>query len=397
MDIGLLYSHLSERGGVENVILKQAELLRSRGHNARCYFAYLERNVLRSDACDYVDSYFRGLLPNNKTTRIVLSLPLAPLTYRNLKDIEILICHGYGPAPWIGYVQKMMRKIKYVSYIHFLPRMFYLGSEETKLWRYDSTRNLVYWISRFSDPLVKRTDMLGVSNSDHIMVNSLFMKRRVKRVYGLDSTVCYPPVETSIFRKLKHAEIRYIQSESEHPMIFSSGRIVPIKRWDLLIRVLPHIKRVYPNVSLAIAGDISPESQRYCYELMELSKSLGVDKNVQFLGFKSLEELVRLYNAADAYAYITPTEDFGLGPVEAMACGTPAVVWDDGAGPTETVINGKTGFRAKPYNLEDFAEKILSTFELDKESIGTYLHQHVESNFSSQNHLRILEEVLEDL
>jgi len=58
------------------------------------------------------------------------------------------------------------------------------------------------------------------------------------------------------------------------------------------------------------------------------------------------------------FAFPTPNEDFGLVPAEAMACGTPVVIWGDGAGPTEQVIDGVSGYYAKPYNLKDFANKI---------------------------------------
>jgi glycosyltransferase involved in cell wall biosynthesis len=83
-------------------------------------------------------------------------------------------------------------------------------------------------------------------------------------------------------------------------------------------------------------------------------------------------------------------EDFGLGPVEAMACGTPVVVWDDGAGPCETTATGFSGFRARPYDFEDFAEKTMKTFDVDKNSIGDRLHDYVKCRFSDELHLKTL-------
>ena len=64
------------------------------------------------------------------------------------------------------------------------------------------------------------------------------------------------------------------------------------------------------------------------------------------------------YGAAEVFAFPTPGEDFGLVPAESMACGTPVIVWGDGAGPTEQVIDGKTGYHAKPYDKNDFAAKM---------------------------------------
>ena len=71
-----------------------------------------------------------------------------------------------------------------------------------------------------------------------------------------------------------------------------------------------------------------------------------------------------------------PNFEFGLGSVESLACGTPAVVWGDGAAPTEQIINRINGFHARPYDLKDFAAK------LDKS---------IETDFKSKNRKEILE------
>jgi len=392
MSIGILYSHFTERGGAENVILKQVDMLHHIGYDVKCYFAYVDKKLVKpaSNPHCYVDDYFGNKIPHFKTARILMSLPLAPLAARKLANVSVLICHGYGPGPWIGYTQKMLRGVRYISYIHFLPRMFYSSPEETKLWRFDRTRNTVYLLSKISAPLVKKVDFLGVSNSDAVLVNSAFTGRRVKKVYGVDYEVCYPPVDTKVFKKLDEDETEHLRKSFGWPLIFSSGRLVAIKRWEWLIKTLAQVKRSFPSVKLAIAGEEPNGGEGYINELKGLAESLGVRENVDFLGFRPLEELVRLYNVADAYAYASPMEDFGLGPVEAMACGTPAVVWDDGGGPCETTIEGETGFRAKPYDVEDFAEKIMKAFAVDKQLVGDRLHQYVEDKYSSEKHLETL-------
>jgi glycosyltransferase involved in cell wall biosynthesis len=395
--IGILYSHYAERGGVENVMLMQAHMLNRLGYSTKCYFAYVDKSLIKltSNPRCYVDEYFSDSLPHLKTARILLSLPLAPLTSRKLASASVLICHGYGPASWIGYAQKKLRGIKYISYVHFLPRMFFLSSEEKRLWRFDSTRNMVYSFGRVSEPLIKRVDSLGVLNSDAVLTNSIFTSRRVYRVYGVKSTVCYPPIDTHVFKKLDEKDVEPLHGKFGWPLILSSGRIVAIKHWEWAIRVLAHVKRSFPSAKLAITGETQQGGEDYIFELERLAEKLGVRKNIEFLGFKPLEELVQLYNVADVYAYLTPKEDFGLGPVEAMSCGTPSVVWNDGGGPCETVV-GKAGFRATPYDLEDFAEKIMKTFDVDKQSVGDRLHREAEK-FSCERHIEILEKTLRSI
>lgn len=399
MPIGILYSHFTERGGAENVILKQVDMLHRKGYDVKCYFAFVDRRLVKpaSNPHCFVDEYFGNSVWRSKTFRILLSLPLAPATMKKLAETDALICHGYGPAPWIGYVQKKLRGVKYISYIHFLPRMFYLSPEEKKLWRFDRTRNTVYLLGKATEPLVKKIDLLGVSNSDAVLTNSDFTRRRTKEVYGVDAKVCYPPVDTDTFRKLEEKETEPLRKELGWPIIFSSGRIVAVKHWDWLIRTLVHVKKSFPSVTLAISGEVPRGSEAYVDELVALATELGVKDNVRFLGFNPLEELVKLYNVADVYAYPTPMEDFGLGPVEAMACGTPAIVWDDGGGPCETTIPGFSGLRAQPYSLRDFAEKAMKTFDMDKKALGDRLHKYVEDRFSDRKHLAILDQTLREL
>jgi len=397
--IGIVYSHFAEHGGAENVILKQMDMLHHRGYDVKCYFAYVDKRLVKtaSNPHCFIDDYFGNWIPNFKTARILLSLPLAALTTKKLADASTLICHGYGPGPWIGYAQKKLRNIKYVSYIHFLPRMFYLNPEETKLWRFDKTRNTVYLLGKLSEAIAKEIDCLGVSNSDKVLVNSSFTGRRVRKVYGVDPEICYPPVDTDVFKPLSEKETQFLRAQFGWPLIFSSGRIIAIKRWEWLIRALPHIKRVFPSVTLAIAGEAPEGGEEYVGKLGRLAEELGVKENLKLLGFRSVDELVQLYNVADVYAYPTPMEDFGLGPVEAMSCGTPAVVWNDGGGPCETTIEGVTGFRARPYDVEDFGEKIMKAFDIDKRAVANRLHESIEDRFSCEKHLATLEKTLKDL
>jgi len=108
--------------------------------------------------------------------------------------------------------------------------------------------------------------------------------------------------------------------------------------------------------------------------------------------------LVSLYQNADVYIYTPPCEDFGLGPVEAMACGTTPVVWDY-AGPAETVNDGATGYKAKPYDIDDFAAKVMQLLSNSKlrEEMGVKAASFVRRHYSWDQHMDRLESVLRSL
>ena len=79
---------------------------------------------------------------------------------------------------------------------------------------------------------------------------------------------------------------------------------------------------------------------------------------VHLLGKVSQEELIALYTLAEIFVATAPKEDFGLTPAEALSCGTPVVAWNDGAGPSEIVLDQKNGLLARPYDIKDMAENV---------------------------------------
>jgi len=399
LKIAILYSHLKELGGAERVILKQVELFHKKGHDAECFFAYVDKNLRKESAnphC-YTKSFFNSLVPNNAAIRIISSIPLAPLALRVFDKEDILICHGYGPAPWIGYLNKKIRGKSYLSYIHSPPRFLYLNHRERALWRFNDIREIIFRLSKIAGPVLKELDYVGVVNSDFVLANSYFTAKRIRAFYGISSEVCYPPVDTETFRILNEETVSQLCRGFGWPLILSSGRIVAVKRWEWLLEIMNCIVKETPSATLAITGEISKDNIKYIRKLKKLAKKLKIEKNVKFLGFRFQEELVKLYNAANVYVYSVPREDFGLGPVEAMACGTPSVVWDDGGGPCETVINGETGFRAEPYDTRDFAEKTLKAIEMDETETSRKTRNFVERNFSCKRHFEILEKTIQKL
>jgi len=250
-------------------------------------------------------------------------------------------------------------------------------------------------------PFLKKIDKLGVVNSRNILANSQYTAKRIREIYGCKASVCYPFVDLDLFKPI---DINAVTNETcrkynfSKPLLISTGRIIPLRRIAWLIDVMKNITKTFPSATLAITGEISQGNINYVREIEKKALSFGVERNVKFLGFVPDTELVKIYNAADAYVHICPHEAFGLSPVEAMACGAPVLATPVGAIP-DVIRNGETGFLIPsndPKNIAKRINELLSNPKLlEKASANAY--KYVRANFSEEKVLESWRKMLREI
>lgn len=128
---------------------------------------------------------------------------------------------------------------------------------------------------------------------------------------------------------------------SPHPLVAAVGRLVPVKRYDVLLRVLAEVKRTHPDLEAVI---VSEGYERPALEA--LRHELGADDWIHLPGWMSDDAVVDLYRRAWAVVSASAREGWNMSITEAAACGTPAVVTDI-AGHRDAVVDGDTGFLAR--------------------------------------------------
>ena len=129
-------------------------------------------------------------------------------------------------------------------------------------------------------------------------------------------------------------------TKSPTPLVVAVGRLVPVKRYDVLIRVLAEVKKTQPDLEAVIASE-GYERPR----LEALRHSLGADDWIHLPGWMSDDDVVDLYRRAWALASTSLREGWHMGITEAAACGTPAVATDI-AGHRDAVAVGRSGLLA---------------------------------------------------
>jgi glycosyltransferase involved in cell wall biosynthesis len=175
-------------------------------------------------------------------------------------------------------------------------------------------------------------DKVAAYRVDKWLANSKNVQARIKKYYGADAQIIYPPVDVESFALSEN-------EPKDYYLIIS--RLEPYKKIDLAIKACELL-----NKKLFIIGEGS--------QLDALKKIAG--KNVSFLGWQD-DKKMRDY-LKDAKALIFPgEEDFGLTPVEAMAAGRPVIAYKRG-GVIESIIDGKTGFFFDKPTADSLADAI---------------------------------------
>jgi glycosyltransferase involved in cell wall biosynthesis len=189
-------------------------------------------------------------------------------------------------------------------------------------------------------------DTRMLAESKGIFTESKNVANRLKKNNGLDGTPLYHPPQ--------HWNLHYHQEYGN--FILSVGRLVPLKRVDLLIEALA---KPGLNMRAVIVGE-GPELEN----LQKLTEKLNLNDRVDFIGACWGQDLVDLYARARAVYYAPYDEDYGLVTPEAFRSYKPVITTTDAGGTLEFVFDDQTGFVAEP-NPQSIAQAI-SRLEADE-------------------------------
>jgi len=267
-----------------------------------------------------------------KIRRELISVP------KELKEADVIIFHDPYDVPILERVNKPS-----ILYVHRAMRpltfMFKtLMSLEEPYRRRICERDRKWVLEKIKEQYEK---------VDVLVCNSLFIKKQLKKWFGIEADgVLYPPINLNFFKSAT--------SNPTRDYFLSVQRVHWQKRIDVQIDAFEGT-----NERLIIVGGRGDKEADE--QLAELVKAY---ENVEFLGPVSDRKLVKLYSNAKATIQTGYYEDFGLVPIESLACGTPAIVVDEG-GFKETIHSPYLGIRIKKPYVKNLRKAILN-FDVSK-------------------------------
>jgi D-inositol-3-phosphate glycosyltransferase len=214
-----------------------------------------------------------------------------------------------------------------------------------------------------------RGERIAMAAADYVVAATPAERADLQWLYELHSDkvrVIPPGVDLERFKPMPKAVARVeIRVPEDSKLVMFVGRLEALKGIDTLIRA------VYPLVTAGhrwatklrvqiIGGDVSETLDvlgTQLDRLRELSRELGVQDQIDFLGSRRQSELPAYYGAADVVVMPSYSESFGMVALEAMACARPVVASRVG-GLKYLVRDGETGYHVREGKSEELVARL---------------------------------------
>lgn len=310
MRIALVHDYLNQFGGAERVLEAFCEIF----PDAPIYTLIYDPKKMKGAFSERkIRTSFLQKIPFAKSKHRIfpLLMPVAVEQF-DLSDYDIVLSDSASFAK--GIITKP--ETLHICYCH-TPLRYAWDDSHKYIEEFGLPKIIKRFIPFFMN-YIRIWDKEAALRVDKFICNSNFVAKRIKKYYSRDAEVIYPPVDTKNFL--------LSPAKSWGSYFLMVGRLLAYKRFDIAAKAFNKLGK-----PLKIIGD-GPEEKK----LKKIS-----NKNIEFLGEISREKLKNYYQ--NCLALIFPQEeDFGIVPLEAMACGKPIIAYR-GGGALESIQDGETG------------------------------------------------------
>jgi glycosyltransferase involved in cell wall biosynthesis len=284
---------------------------------------------------------------------------------------DVIVAHLYGSSIYASLVGILL-SIPVVSVLHG-------QSDVTDAERFSSAKAAI--VRKGSRRVIFVSERL----QDHL--------RARLRLTAAQCAVIANGVDTEGFRPGRDRSLRAeLGLSDDTALIGAIGNVREPKAYAVLLRAARTLLDRSQRFHMVIAGDCSNALGR---QLQQLSRDLGTERNVTFLGLRP--DVSQILNNLDVFVLSSDTEGFSIACIEAMACGIPVVATRSG-GP-EQILEGEAGLlvpTADPTALALAITELLSSKELAA-ALTAKATKRVHERYSLTTMLSRYQALLEDV
>lgn len=331
-----------QNSSVSDYYLKLSMLLKEKFN---VYVFSQHTDLIAKKNLDCINVY---IWPNNRPTRFKDFLFLAK---KILKHRPVIMISAFGAVNIFSIVGRIFCIRNRIAWVHTLSTQM----ESRKFLQY--RKSLIY---RFCTTIIANSS----ATKNDLVKNFYIRPKKIKVVYNSIDIPKNQPVNLD-FKKITYA-----------------GRIHPSKGVDILIKAMSIVIKKYPDIKLEIVGAFLEGETVKKY--LQLTKELALQNHIEFVGWKSKNELLNTFR--NSYFTVVPSlaEAFGYVVIESFSVKT-LVIGSSTGGIAEIIRDGKDGFLFTPSNHNALAEKmihLLSDNQL-RESFSNSCYSRFIDNFET--------------
>jgi len=201
----------------------------------------------------------------------------------------------------------------------------------------------------------------ALRSADRLLAVSEFTRKRMANALSISSNAIEMLPNTFDMQKFElgpkpHFLLKRYGLRHDQPVILTVARLSSVeqyKGYDQVLRALPAVKRVLPDVRYILGGR-GPDRSR----VLQLISELGVTDSVILAGYIPDYELSSFYNLCDVFAMPSRGEGFGIVFLEALACGKPVIAGNTD-GSVDAALNGRLGVLVDPGNVDEISMALM--------------------------------------
>jgi len=322
VNIAIVHDYLNQKGGAERVVAVFHEMF----PNAPIFTSIVDwENLLPGlQSADIRPSWMQNLPGLKRHFKKYLPFYPSAIESHDLREFDLVLSSSSSFAK--GAIKG--KDALHVCYC-YTPMRFTWDYENYV--RREKLNRLARGILPFVVAGLRRWDLKTRFRPDHYVAISNAVRDRIRRIYGFDAEVIFPPVEVHKYQPTRQWENYYL----------IVSRLNSYKKIDLAVEAFNRL-----GLALKIIG-----SGSYLHSLQGMAKS-----NIEFLGRLNDKDVAEYY--ASCKALIFPgEEDFGIVPVEANAAGRPVIALKKG-GAVDTIIEGVNGLFFEESKVESLIAAI---------------------------------------
>ncbi len=326
MKVALVYDRLNKWGGAERVLLTLHKMFPEAPLYTSVYDKKKTPWALRFNSGQAkIKTSFLQRFPF--ATHHELFAILMPIAFESFTFDEFDLVISVTSEAAKGIITKP--HTKHICYCLTPTRYLWSGYEDY------FKNDLLRFFSRPAVVYLRFWDKIAAQRPDKFIAISKEVQGRIKKYYGRESEVVYPPLMFGVLSEVtppanapSSGSVRVVGSPSSSatPYFLIVSRLVPYKKIDLAIKAFNKLK-----LPLKIIGTGS--------EMGKLKRMAG--PTIEFLGYLTDKELVEYYKGCRALVF-PGIEDFGLTILEAQSFGKPVIAFKAG-GALETIIDPSAG------------------------------------------------------